>query len=82
MAYIPLDIQEQRKGKAIIDGIGSRAGKSGGAIIYQALMMFCASIAIATPYIAVMVFVLIFLWIYSIFGLNREIKARSKSNSM
>src|SRR5262249_29716117 len=37
MAYIPLSIVSMLKGKAAIDGVGSRLGKSGGSVIHQGL---------------------------------------------
>ena len=52
MAFIPLDHELKFKGKAPIDVVGARLGKSGGSLIYQGLLMFLGSIAACIPYIA------------------------------
>ncbi len=70
IAYIPLSHMDQRKGKAVIDGIGSRIGKSGGSISFQALLIFCSSIAATTPYVAVIIGIVIGMWIVSVYKLN------------
>ncbi|MBP6216987.1 MAG: NTP/NDP exchange transporter [Oligoflexales bacterium] len=74
MSFIPLSRSEQRKGKAVVDGISSRLGKSGGSLIYQCLLLLLTSISAATPYIIGIVFITLFLWIYAIFKLNKEMK--------
>jgi AAA family ATP:ADP antiporter len=76
MVYIPLSPEEQRKGKATIDGIGSRFGKSGGSILYQALLMVCSSLTATGPYVAGLVVVFVALWIVAIFGLHKEMQRR------
>ncbi|MDD9952520.1 MAG: Npt1/Npt2 family nucleotide transporter [Zetaproteobacteria bacterium] len=52
-AYIPLDPDVRRTGKAAIDGVGSRLGKSGGSVINMALIAMVGSIDAVTPYVAI-----------------------------
>src|SRR5690606_22115567 len=40
LAFVPLSKECKLKGKAAIDGVGSRLGKSGGSVIHQGLLIF------------------------------------------
>ena len=74
LSFIPLDFASQRKGKAAIDGIASRIGKSGGSAIYQVLLLFCSGINATIPFVSTSVIILIGCWIFAVFRLDTEMK--------
>ncbi len=63
IAFIPLPKDEQRKGKAVVDGIASRFGKSGGSLLIQALLIACGSLAATIPFVVALFFGVAVLWI-------------------
>lgn len=71
MAYIPLDDDLKVKGKAAVDVVGARLGKSGGSIIQMGLLTI-GPLAVITPYIGVILFFIIGAWIVAVVSLNKQ----------
>jgi ATP:ADP antiporter, AAA family len=78
MAFIPLLDKDRLRSKAAIDGIGSRLGKSGGSLIQQGLLLVVGSLAVAMPWIAGFLTLLIIGWIIAIRVLGKEFKTLSR----
>lgn len=72
MAFIPLGHECKLKGKAAIDGVGSRLGKSGGSLIHQGLLMFLGTVSMSAPYVAVILLFVIVGWIIAARSLGRQ----------
>jgi ATP:ADP antiporter, AAA family len=81
MAYIPLDPELRTKGKAAVDVVGERLGKSGGAFTIQILLMATSGTMIdVAPYLSIVLFIAIAGWLWGVFALNKLfIKLTQKS---
>ncbi len=75
MAFIPLSVEMKLKGKTIIDGIGSRLGKSGGSLIHQPLLIAFASIGASAHIVAGILLVVSLFWISSVLTLGKQFNA-------
>ena len=66
LAFIPLSKDDKIKAKAVIDGVGSRLGKSGGAIAVQVLVLFLPTVSAMAPFFLVLLIPMLSGWFYSI----------------
>jgi AAA family ATP:ADP antiporter len=63
MTYIPLSKVAKTQGKAAIDVLGARLGKSTGALAQQLLVVVFGSIISGAPVVASMFYLVIAMWI-------------------
>ncbi len=80
MTYIPLDGELKSKGKAAVDVVGGRLGKSGGAFINWALLSSTGmSLVELAPAITVIFTIIMFVWFCSVKGLNTQFTALTRA---
>ncbi len=72
MSFIPLSEESKLKGKAAIDGVGSRLGKSGGSIIHQGLLLSLGTVAYSIPYVGAILMVVILFWVLAVRNLGKQ----------
>jgi AAA family ATP:ADP antiporter len=72
LAFIPLSPESKLKGKAAIDGVGSRLGKSGGSVIHQGLLIGFGTVAASTPYVGLVLLAVIGTWIGAVKALGKR----------
>ena len=80
MAFIPLGRDERIKGKAAIDGIGSRMAKSVGSVIHQGLLLIFGTLSYSAPYVALIVAAVTALWIIAVRSLGKEFRHYAKEH--
>ena len=84
MSYIPLDDELKSKGKAAVDVVGGRAGKSGGAAINYLLLnvLFVgSSLSSLAPIVAGIFTVIMLVWFYAVKGLSVEFQKLTAEKS-
>jgi len=78
MAYIPLDQESKVKGKAAIDVLAARIGKSGGALVQQLIVIWFGNIMNGASVVAAIFFATIAMWIYGVIGLAAMFEEKIK----
>ncbi len=82
MAFIPLNDDAKIIGKAAIDGVCSRMGKSAGSVVYQGLLLFFSSITASMPYVAFVLLGIIAAWMSATKSLGRSFTHLTNLSSM
>ncbi len=82
LAFVPLKREVKLKGKAAIDGVGSRLGKSGGSIVYQSLLIIFGSVASSAPIILAVVCIAGVLWICAVKVLGKQFAELTKETKL
>ncbi|HNA61647.1 MAG TPA: Npt1/Npt2 family nucleotide transporter [Rhabdochlamydiaceae bacterium] len=75
LTFIPLSKESKLKGKAAIDGVGSRLGKSGSAVIYQALFMFFGTVSATVPFIGLILLFVVAAWMGAVYILGKQFQS-------
>jgi AAA family ATP:ADP antiporter len=81
MSFIPLDPEYKLKGKAAIDGIGSKLGKSGASCIHQGLLFIFATLTASAPYVALILIGVMVAWLYAVRSLGKQFNAYTQSET-
>ncbi len=84
MAFIPLDQESKVKGKAAIDVVGGRLGKSGAAWIQIVLIQIAGtgSVFSITRFLLPMIACTVFFWILSVRSLNKQLAERQTATNV
>ena len=72
ISFIPLSSESKFKGKAAIDGVGSRLGKTGGSIVHGGLLMFFGTVSASTPFVGFFLLFVVVAWIAAAQSLGRQ----------
>lgn len=81
MTYIPLDEESKMRGKAAIDVVANRFGKSGGGYIQIALFALVGPLSVIVPYLAFIFVLFIIGWIFAVFALSKEFDKAVKAQA-
>jgi ATP:ADP antiporter, AAA family len=77
LAFVPLDTQTQLKGKAIIDGIGTHAGRAGGALVQQILLLGFSTVIAGAAVSLIVITVASLMWVKSASYVGKKYRQRA-----
>ncbi|NGX54713.1 MAG: ADP,ATP carrier protein 1 [Chlamydiae bacterium] len=80
MAFIPLTVEAKLKGKTVIDGVGSRLGKSGGSLIHQTLLIVFTTISASAHIVAGILLAVGIFWIAAVMRLGKQFNALTQKD--
>ena len=79
MALLPLNSALKLKGKAAIDGVCNRLGKSGGSVVHSGLLIMFSTITAGAPYVSGFLFCVIAVWLHATRSLGNQFNILSAS---
>lgn len=82
MSFVPLQPETKLVGKAAIDGVCSRFGKSAGSIVHQGLLILFGTISTSAPYVAAVLLGVIFVWSFAVQKLGRRFNELTQHDSL
>lgn len=82
MAFVPLKPETKLIGKAAIDGICSRLGKSGGSVVHQSFLILFSTISASAPYVAIVLFGVIIVWVIAVRLLGTQFNELTAAEAM
>lgn len=80
MSFVPLAPESKIKGKAAIDGVAARLGKSSGSFIHQTLLLAFSSFTASAPYVAGCLLAMIVSWMYAVKSLGKQFVALTSAH--
>ncbi len=80
ISYIPLSRECKLKGKAAIDGVGSRLGKSGGSILCILLITLFESLSQCVPIVAIILLLVVAAYIVAVRSLGHQFNELTSHN--
>ncbi len=66
MAFVPLSPESKIRGKAAIDGVANRLGKSSGSVVHGGLLIALGSFSASAPYVGGLLLAVIALWMFAV----------------
>lgn len=82
MAYIPLDPESKVRGKAAVDVVASRLGKSGGGLLEILLIAWAGTLNNALAYFALVFFLFCGAWLCGVGQLNKLFRQAIKTKEL
>ncbi len=79
MAFVPLSADMKINGKAAIDGVGSRLGKSAGSVIHQGLLLVCGTLSASAPWVGLFIVLTLVGWMWAVRALGEQFAQRSRT---
>lgn len=81
MAFVPLPTDMKVNGKAAIDGVGSRLGKSGGSVIHQGLLLLCGTLSASAPWVGLFIVGTLLAWVWAVAALGKQFADKTRAAS-